>query len=164
MVQKYMTNPESLKPCLQYSSDDVLQQRVGIKTEVKKLTGLVKEHRKQKEVLLERYTEGKISRDQYSENCRELDKEIASLESEKEQIITNIPNEIDEEIIDTSLSMYCESVKARIRHCDTFDQKRKLLRDHVNQISFGKDIVVVSGIVPVVNGEILFKCIQNRKH
>lgn len=162
MVQKYMTDSTLLKKHLQYSSEDVVEQRKQIKLKVTQIDSSIKQHREQKKVYLKQYTDGKINRDLYSENCRTLDEEIATLELEKEQITTRIPNEIDEELIDTSLSMYCESIKARLKHCDTFDQKRKFLLDFVGQVSFDKDTIGMQGKLPV-NSEIIHFALVRRR-
>ncbi len=157
VVETTMTNPEALRskiPTLQGKTQNAqlrLKRRIAkIEQEISSLT----EKRKR---IINLYTNGDIGMEDYNKNILECDQGIAIRNTEKKEVLSNIPVLYKENIVAESIEDYCAIVRKRYEECTDFDTKRKFCLDFVDKIVHDEnDGLTFHGSVPIEGSKLGF--------
>lgn len=148
MFREKLTNPVELVKCLD------LPKNAGAshaRTEKKlkdielRLERLADERKR----VIDLYASGKIDRDAYAERCRKHDDNLGKAKAERSETLQSIPTLHKQDVVDASIRQFCESVRTGLVAGSDDDNRRRLVKDHIEKVVYDHGCVALLGSVPI---------------
>ncbi|MCX6786174.1 MAG: hypothetical protein NTZ18_05025, partial [Candidatus Komeilibacteria bacterium] len=145
--------PESLKKHMDFFKSKGRVAQLKMENKLKSMEQEIQNLTEKKKRVIDIYASGDIAKEEYIKRNLGYDNEINKLKIERVEMIKRIPLLNKTEVLDYSISQYCDAAKIRYEKCSDFQTKRQFLLDYVEHITNWNDKIAVHGSVPVQAGK-----------
>ena len=149
MVEATVLQPTKLKKCLASAGARVRSVQLRMEKGLRALYEREKHLKEERHAVLDHYATGKLEHDKYVDQSLWFDNESNKLKLERAELVKRIPILHSKDVIDVSLRIFCETVKARFEKCTNFETKRQFLLDFIEEVIYGHGKITVKGFVPI---------------
>lgn len=149
LIEKNMLDPIKIKKHLEHSKVRSKFDYEMMDQKLKDLAMKLKRLAEEKRDILNGYARGKVTRNEYSENSLRCDNEINGIKIERAELLKKIPLLHKRNIVDASISQFCDTTRARFQKCTDFENKRQFLLDYIESIIYRPNKITIVGSVPI---------------
>ena len=148
IFQDIVVDPIKLEGHVDYSKENTRTVKT-LQGELENIEQKIQVLIQQKKQITDRYAMGNLDRAQYTKECLWYDSEIRKIQLKRKELIGYIPLLHKDEVIDMAVKQYCNSVKARLEKCATFENKRQFFLDFIEKVICYKNKITLRGSIPV---------------
>lgn len=149
MIEEIVLKPAKLKRHLSDWESEVRSTQTKMEKELRKLDQAEQNLRIQRGETLDQYATSHLSQEIYLEKCLAYDIEANGLKLKRAEVTKKIPILHKKEVIDANIRFFCESAQIRFDKCKTFDSKRRLVLDLVEEVLYSHGKVTLKGSIPL---------------
>jgi site-specific DNA recombinase len=162
IIHEQMLNPVTLRGCMEALKSGAERDHDKIAKSLMAIARKIQAAGERKKQLIDLYASGNMTEELYVNENIGLDKELYALKQKKDEFTRGLPL-LHEESIDVSIRQFCETARARLEYCITFDDKRNFLTDFVERVIYDRYRVTVIGAVPIKTRTCDLREIETRK-
>lgn len=152
-ITNTMTDPEKLKEYVIGYTDDKQSTKIKLEEELSNVSDTLKKLTDEKQSILEKYANGDVSKDSYSQQSFKLDAQVQQIKAQQNDTLSKLTELKGSDVLSTSLDQYCTTLKLRLDKANSFDTKRRLLLDNCIEVTKGNKSVVLGGTIRNTNQE-----------
>lgn len=124
------------------------------KNKIERLDKELEKLKNKKHKLLEAYEDDILSKKEFQDRKQELDNIIEGLEEERQPLLANVTDEINEEVPYKLVKKILQNFSKVLFNCKTREKQKMLLHMLISEITIGKDREIES-IKLKINGDII---------
>ncbi len=149
MIEETLLDPKKLRGCMDFFREKGRAAQLKLEKRLKAIETDIERLASEKKRVLDIYASGHLAKEDYVKKSLRYDNEINELKRRRSGLVGRIPLLHKTEVIDTSISQFCEAARVRFRKCVEFVDRRQFLLDHIEKVVFLNDKVSLYGAVPV---------------
>ena len=100
--------------------------------------------------LIELYARDQMPGDAYISANRALDAQLERLTREKGEFAKGMRDVHAGDAVTASVTRFCESARARLQQCESFEDKRQFLVDYIEKVVYARRRVTIVGAMPLL--------------
>ena len=124
------------------------------KNKLERLNKELEKLKNKKQKLLEAYEDDILSKKEFQDRKKELDNIIEGLEEERQLLLVNVTDEVNEEVPYKLVKEILQNFSKVLSNCKTREKQKMLLHMLISEITIGKDREIES-IKLKINGDII---------
>lgn len=150
IAETVMMDPELLKKNIPALEGRKRNAKLRLKRQLTKLDKSITQSEKQRERIIDLYSQADLDKDVYLERNRELEETIKDLNKEKQEVTKTLFILDNQSKIQTSIEEYCKKTRSEYKKCADFLSKRKFISEHVQKVVHDEqDNVFLHGLIPI---------------
>jgi hypothetical protein len=152
MVRDTLLVPEKLVACIEGLECGKNDKHGNLARKLQRFTDRIAGVADEKQKSIDRYAAGGLTKEAYVALNLSLDAEIVRLRKRKSRIAKELEEAAANDMVQESISEFCQRSKERFEKCSTFEMTRHFLIDHIQRVVYHRDSVTLIGSVPVRRG------------